>query len=612
MSRTKVIILLIITILGLLCSLALLSMTFDMNIPVVNSICHISDVFDCEVIAQSDWANIFDIPQSILTTTIYLGLLIFFVIGLFIKEQDIIKFMIIPFIVSIFMVVYSAFLFVYMYILTPAPYGLFNTIMYAVNIALLIILIIPYLKSLSESFIELFKTPLYKNFNVLAPIAIIIVSVIIGFLLPYLNFYRDIKLSDDDLASMKTLLSDAVYEIDTDNAPVKGENKLGLEIVVFEDFQCPACRNISKEVEKLMDYYNNEISLIFKHYPLEPECFPLEINELHPLACEASYASLAAKEQDKFWEYYELLFSAPLDSKSLLETYAKKLDLDMEKFEYDYNSERIRNIVKKDTAEGHYSHRITGTPTFFFNGRKYNGSKRFESLRKVSEFLIDYNGEERLEQGKEPDDGEEQDPVDVEEDDGDDFNPEDYLSEVVYDIETENSPVRGKNEIGVELIVFEDFQCPACRRTAGEIHTLMEHFDYEISLIFKHYPLESECFPEDIRDLHEYACEASYASLAAKEQGKFWEYYDLLYSGAIDNTEVLFDYAEQLDLNMDDFSNYYESEEVKNIVMSDTIEGYEEYSITSTPSLFFNGRLYKGPKNSDSLIKLVDYLSTEE
>ncbi len=700
MSRTKVIILVIVTIIGLLSSLALLSKTFDMDLPIVDSLCYIEDVFDCELVSQSRWAKIFDIPQGIMTTAIYIGLLAFFVVSLFLKEEDREKFLILPFIVSIFLVVYSAFLFINMFILTPSPYGLFNIIIYAVNLIILIILIVPYLKRLSESFMEILKIPIQKNIYAIVPVAIVIGTVLLGFLLSYLNFYRNVDLTQEDLKSMKEVLSKDIYDIDTSNAPARGTNELGVEIVIFEDFQCSACRMISKEVEKLMDYYHNKISIIIKHYPLEPECFPINIRPMHPLACEASYASLAAREQAKFWDFYDLAFSGPIDNtlikelfkqrnqliddlykiltkeeeptdndetneneeikkEDLLEKeyrvkllqileeemseedyeeaynlhkqiiefegdkldekisekaeelfidYAERLNLNIEQFKHDYNSERIRNIVKKDAAEGHYSYRITGTPTFFFNGRKYSGRKNFETLRKITEFYIEHDVEKWLGTETDPQDQEDEkdeEPVDVEEE----YKPEDYLSEKIYDIDTEDSPVRGENKIGVEIVVFEDFECPACRRTAQEIEDVMENFDYEIALIFKHYPLESECFPTDIRDLHEFACEASYASLAAREQGKFWEYYDLLYSDRVTGTDILMEYARQIDLDMESFQDYYESEDAKNRVLEDTTEGYEDFKITSTPSLFFNGRLYQGSKDAESLIRIVDYLS---
>jgi hypothetical protein len=118
------------------------------------------------------------------------------------------------------------------------------------------------------------------------------------------------------------------------------------------------------------------------------------------------------------------------------------------------------------------------------------------------------------------------------------YNPIEYLSKEPVKINTENSPTIGKNELGVEMVIFEDFQCPACQRTSEEIKKLLEHYNYKISLTFKHYPLEPECFPKDIPTLHEWACELSYASMAADKQGKFWEYYKILFSNEIRSVPI--------------------------------------------------------------------------
>lgn len=589
MSKNKVIVLLILAAIGLLSSLMLLSNTFDMELDVVKSLCIIGNNFNCEIIANVDWVNILGIPQSILLTPIYLGLLTFFVIALFIKNDKLKEnFLLIPFIAGIFLLTYSGFLFVNMFFiapLRPTTYGPINLLLYVINLAMFVVMILSYIESFSSRIIEVVaKKELRIKFLVL-PIAMMVCFIIIGVLLNYWSFIRPITLTEEDKIMTSMMLSKEEYQITTDKAPKRGENKKGLEIVIFEDFQCPICRIDAVEIEKLLKYYNYEISLVFKHYPLEPECHPVKISELHPYACEASYASLAAKEQGKFWEYYDLLFSGPLDGIELLEKYAKKLGLDMEKFNKDYASERIINMVKADSAEAHYMHKIKGTPTIFFNGRKYEGPVKFKVLRKVAELVINYPDYEAPE-----------------------MNVEDYLSEEVSDINTEHSPFIGTDGMGIEIIVFEDFQCPACRRTYEELEKLMTHYDNKIKLILKHYPLEKECFPIKIQDLHEFACEASYAAIAAMKQGKFEEYYHKLFSDRVTGVDLFTKYAEELNLDMDKFNKDYESEEVKDLVRIDTDEGYNTFHITSTPTMFFNGRLYTGPKGFEEFVSVVNYL----
>jgi uncharacterized membrane protein len=86
-------------------------------------------------------------------------------------------------------------------------------------------------------------------------------------------------------------------------------------------------------------------------------------------------------------------------------------------------------------------------------------------------------------------------------------------------------PRRGQPDARLELVVFSDFQCPACQRFAQAIATAAEHHP-ELAVVFKHYPLSSQCNPRVRRDLHPLSCGAAQAAEAARRQGKFWEYHD--------------------------------------------------------------------------------------
>lgn len=608
MSKKKNIILLILTIIGFIAVLLLFFKTLKIDLAFIDNICVIGngELFNCEKIIQANWSKMFGIQQSILLLPIFSGLLIFFAIGVFLSEEKLNSFLIIPFMVSIFNLVYSLFMAFYMFIVTKGPYDILSLIIYAVSIAILIIMIVPYLKTLTESIKKIFITPIKNNIYIFVPIPILILCVVGGILLNY--YYTNVwNPLFDQIKNIPTeeLLAPTITEISTENSPTLGKNELGVEIVVFEDFQCPACRKTSKELEKLLEHYDYKITLTYKHYPLESECFPQPINDLHEFACEASWASVAALKQNKFWEYYDLLFSSRLDSLDKLEKYAKKIDLNMEKYKNDYESSEVRNVVRNDTEEG-FRLGIMSTPTLFFNGRLYVGRKRFKELKDIVEYIISGEADKDLEEIQQERENTEND---YEEEDSSVVG--EYFSEEVFEFDLSESPTRGENEYGVNIIVFEDFQCPACRRTSDEIKKLLEHYDYNISLTFKHYPLESECFPVEIRDLHEFGCEASWASIAAMKQDKFWEYYDILFSDKIENTDILEEYANQIELDIDKFNQDYSSETTKDIVRKDTTEGLE-LNIMSTPTLFFNGRLYSGEKHFEDLVKAVEYIMSEE
>lgn len=392
MNKAKVVIILIMVVIGLVISLSLLAKSFEIDISIIDPICKFGDDFDCVKYMNTNWSHIFGLSQSILTTVVFSGMLLFFVTALFLKPEKLTSFLVIPFIISIFNFVYSLFNVFYMFILKGPPYSLPSVIIYALNIIILVIMIVPYLKKLTDSFQEIFQINIIKNFYIIVPVLILIASIVLGIILNNLYFQKKIEfIPSEDTQSIQSLLSEDVYEIDTDGALTKGTNELGIEIIIFDDFQCSACIRTESELEKLMKHYNNKIKFVFKHYPLESECFAVKIGDMHIFACEAAWASMAANEQGKFWEYHSLLFSKKIEGTEIFENYAEQLGLDIEKFNKDYKSEKVREAIKKDVEEGYNKLGLTSTPSIFFNKRRYMGRKEFTELVKMVEYLLSEN-----------------------------------------------------------------------------------------------------------------------------------------------------------------------------------------------------------------------------
>jgi len=112
---------------------------------------------------------------------------------------------------------------------------------------------------------------------------------------------------------------------------------------------------------------------VWKHFPLE----------MHADAPLAHMASLAAAEQGKFWAFHDKLFASGGKIQwPFLQQYAREVGLDPVRFEAAIQSERHRRQLEADLAEGR-SLGITGTPTFFINGRVLSGAKSFEAFAEV-------------------------------------------------------------------------------------------------------------------------------------------------------------------------------------------------------------------------------------
>ena len=106
------------------------------------------------------------------------------------------------------------------------------------------------------------------------------------------------KLMDASPKAHRPKLLEAPITIAVDGAPVKGPADARITLVEFSDFECPFCSSAVKQVDIVMAAYPKDVKLIYKQFPLS----------MHPHAELAAEASLAAREQGKFWEMYDVLF----------------------------------------------------------------------------------------------------------------------------------------------------------------------------------------------------------------------------------------------------------------------------------------------------------------
>jgi len=115
----------------------------------------------------------------------------------------------------------------------------------------------------------------------------------------------------------------------------------------------------------------------------------------------------------------------------------------------------------------------------------------------------------------------------------------------------QNDPVLGNADAGITILEFSDFQCPFCERAYSGAVADFKASSYftngEVNLIYKQFPLNS---------IHPYAQKAAEASLCADEQGKFWEYHDMMFENqAALTVNDLKSYASQLGLNTGQFNS---------------------------------------------------------
>ena len=152
------------------------------------------------------------------------------------------------------------------------------------------------------------------------------------------------------------------------------------------------------------------------------------------------------------------------------------------------------------------------------------------------------------------------------------------------DVSPDDDAYKGPTDAPVTIIEFSDFQCPYCKEFQQVMTRLLEAYPSQIRLVYRDFPLPS----------HPNAFQAAEAAECAKEQGKFWEYHDLLFEN---NTQLDKDslklYATRLGLEDGRFDRCLESGRYSSEVRMDRQDGLVA-SVKSTPTVFVNGMVLRG------------------
>lgn len=149
------------------------------------------------------------------------------------------------------------------------------------------------------------------------------------------------------------------------------------------------------------------------------------------------------------------------------------------------------------------------------------------------------------------------------------------------EVSVDDDPARGPEDAPVVIIEFSDYQCPYCKRWRMQVYDpLFETYGDKIRFVYRDFPLQS---------IHPEAVPAAVAANCAGEQGKYWEYHDLLFLGGKElGRDTYLAYAEELGLDMEAFQTCLESEEQRQEVLDDFNDGVR-LGVRGTPTFFING-----------------------
>lgn len=151
-----------------------------------------------------------------------------------------------------------------------------------------------------------------------------------------------------------------------------------------------------------------------------------------------------------------------------------------------------------------------------------------------------------------------------------------------YKIDTGSSPVKGKKEAKVTIIEFSDFQCPFSKRFHAVIADVLNVFPNDVNFVFKNFPLS----------MHPQARSAAKASLAAGQQGKYWEMVDLLFKNSHELSEDKYkQLAGQLGIDADKFMKDYKQKDAEwEKLIKEDMAIADSVDVRGTPTFFVNGK----------------------
>ncbi len=208
--------------------------------------------------------------------------------------------------------------------------------------------------------------------------------LLIAIIFSAIGFGASYLFNDNIFSGITGMLSNAGNEVDiikmdsSSKESVMGSATAKVEMIYFSDFECAFCVKFFKEtLPEIEEKYINtgKVRLVFKNFPLS----------FHANAQKAAEAGECAKEQGKFWEMHDTMFSEGVSGGvETLKEYAQEIGLSLQEFNECLDSGAMEGRVNSDIDEGK-TLSVSGTPSFMINGAHLVGAQPFSTFEKIIE-----------------------------------------------------------------------------------------------------------------------------------------------------------------------------------------------------------------------------------
>ena len=159
---------------------------------------------------------------------------------------------------------------------------------------------------------------------------------------------------------------------------------------------------------------------------------------------------------------------------------------------------------------------------------------------------------------------------------------------------SDSDPVRGTGTI--ELVEFSDFQCPFCQKVQPVLREVLTRFEGKVRHIWKDHPLP----------IHEFAVQAAAAARCANEQGRFWQYHDVLFANQQALTaNDLKRYASSVGVESRSFAECLDTGKYRDEI-SVALRSAAASTVPATPTVFINGRMVMGVAPVELYTKIIN------
>jgi protein-disulfide isomerase len=372
----------------------------------------------------------------------------------------------------------------------------------------------------------------------------------------------------------------AVYKVPLGRAPVSGARDAPVTIVAWSDYACGYCNRVQGTLDHLARLYPGQLRWVHRTLPLDDD---------YTLPSEAA---LAADAQGRFRPMHDRMFAlGGRVDRATVELAARELGLDMVRFRADLDTHKYRPVIDADAADAR-ALGISGTPTFFVNGRPVHGNQSLQ-------VFVDVVEQELVRAGQHPG------GYDALVADG--RPTADFADEKSRRRELDRSTLyrvglglpghkSGPDDALVTIVVWSDFQCPFCAREAPVLARLRATYKDQLRVVYRHFAMS----------FHRSAAFAAEAAVAAAAQGKFWAFHDQLFAnpGQLERAD-LERLGQAAGLELTAFRAALDDRRYRDTVVAEAATA-EALGVDGTPTMFINGAPVSGARDEQTLVRIVD------